>query len=216
MNSTYRPGFREHGFILLVSLVGAFVVIFGITALNRSTAADTPSNPAEITGVSVTTAEPPPPAPPASPFSREGAASPRDSVPALAALPPSTGGPAIALPDLVPARPSFSPDNLVGSLDQLVLTEETADRGPEVLSGGLIYPESARNRNIEGKTVVSILIGSDGIVRDAHILESDPPGVFDQAVLQAVANWRFKPAVYGGEPVSVWAKVPISFTLEED
>ena len=62
-----------------------------------------------------------------------------------------------------------------------------------------------------GHVVVNLLIGIDGNVKAIKVLEADPPGVFEKAVIQAVRFWRFEPAVYDSQPVEMWATLPVRF-----
>ncbi|HVY07834.1 MAG TPA: energy transducer TonB [Burkholderiales bacterium] len=54
------------------------------------------------------------------------------------------------------------------------------------------YPPEALARHIEGRVRVRLAIASDGHVGEAKILAADPPGVFDSAVMEAVARYVFK------------------------
>ena len=60
-----------------------------------------------------------------------------------------------------------------------------------------VYPAEALREGIHGQVAVEYSIGEDGRVRDAIILQSAPPGVFDEAALDAVLGWQFCP----GEPL---------------
>ena len=51
------------------------------------------------------------------------------------------------------------------------------------------YPESAGGRS--GNVTVEMNVGTDGVVTQARIVESQPKGVFDQAALDAARRWRF-------------------------
>ena len=42
-----------------------------------------------------------------------------------------------------------------------------------------------------------------GAVRDPVVLEAEPPGVFDQAALDAVGKFKYKPKVIDGEAVEI-------------
>lgn len=55
------------------------------------------------------------------------------------------------------------------------------------------YPEAARKGGISGVVVVETIIGVDGTVLDARILES-PDLVLGDAAVEAVRQWRFEPA----------------------
>jgi periplasmic protein TonB len=51
------------------------------------------------------------------------------------------------------------------------------------------YPR--RGRGAEGAVLVELRIDPAGVVEKATILSSEPPGVFDRAVLGAVRKWRY-------------------------
>ena len=65
------------------------------------------------------------------------------------------------------------------------------------------YPRDALYKGIEGWVLVEFTIGTQGQVKDAHIVKADPPGVFDSAALDAVKRFRFKPRMIGNTPVEV-------------
>ena len=74
-----------------------------------------------------------------------------------------------------------------------------------------VYPEVARAANIDGTVLVQALVGKDGHVKDTKVLRSIPP--LDDAAVNAVRQWVFKPARTAGKPVAVWVAVPVRFTL---
>jgi len=71
------------------------------------------------------------------------------------------------------------------------------------------YPDDARNARVEGTVLVQVLVGRDGRVKDARITKSIP--LLDQAAMDAVRQWVFKPALSKGQPVEVWVAVPVRF-----
>ena len=93
----------------------------------------------------------------------------------------------------------------------------TPYRPPEVLAaGGIEYPPEARDKKIEGYVKVAYDVNADGTVSNARIVESDPPGVFDEAALKAVRTWRFKAAVDRGKLVPAKDRVSrVHFKLGE-
>lgn len=116
--------------------------------------------------------------------------------------------------------PEFETQNIAGDASQLleeiaddaVMTEDTVDVKPQVTSRPpLEYPAEAAKDGIKGFVVINILIGKDGSVELAKVLEAQPSGVFDNAALNAVRAWRFSPARYKGKPVKMWAKQKIRF-----
>ena len=62
-----------------------------------------------------------------------------------------------------------------------------------------MYPRAAAEARIEGRVVVDLTVARNGHVVEAVVVESEPPGVFDQAVLDAVLQWRYY-ARAEGEP----------------
>lgn len=63
------------------------------------------------------------------------------------------------------------------------------------------YPLAAKRRNLAGKVVVELTINEQGLVESPTIVEADPPGIFDNAALQAILRWKFKPKIENGKPV---------------
>lgn len=55
-----------------------------------------------------------------------------------------------------------------------------------------VYPPEAEAQHIQGRVKVRLSVALDGTVTDAQILESEPAGVFEEAVLAAVRQYKFK------------------------
>lgn len=54
------------------------------------------------------------------------------------------------------------------------------------------YPRSALKNGTTGRVKARLTVGEGGDVIDVEILESSPPGVFDDAVTKAVKQYRFE------------------------
>jgi TonB family protein len=76
-----------------------------------------------------------------------------------------------------------------------------------------IYPEEARKARITGIVILEALIDKSGDVRDATVLKPLPFGL-DQAALDAMRQWKFKPATLNGQPVDVVFNVTVNFKLD--
>ncbi len=76
------------------------------------------------------------------------------------------------------------------------------------------YPARARAQGQTGSVTLSFVVDLDGSAVDAHVVESSPPGVFDEAALDAVARWRFEPGRNEGVPVAVRVRQTLRFELE--
>jgi TonB family protein len=75
-----------------------------------------------------------------------------------------------------------------------------------------IYPEEARKARITGIVIVKAIISRDGVVKDVQVLKPLPFGL-DQAAVDAVKQWTFKPATLAGKPVDVYFNLTINFKL---
>ncbi|WPL17101.1 Agglutinin receptor [Thiorhodovibrio winogradskyi] len=55
------------------------------------------------------------------------------------------------------------------------------------------YPATAKRRRIEGTVTVRFTVTRQGLVRDPQVIAAHPSGVFEQAALEAIRRWRFRP-----------------------
>lgn len=98
---------------------------------------------------------------------------------------------------------------------QLVGERSQINRPPRVsIQSGLEYPSEARQRNISGFVVLKILVTENGVVQNVEIEESHPRGIFEQAAIRAVKNWKFEPAMIKGKLVAAWTSQKIKFELD--
>ena len=75
------------------------------------------------------------------------------------------------------------------------------------------YPELARRRGREGLVLLRLVIGPDGELRDARIVEGGGHG-FGEAALAAVRASVYAPATRDGRGVECAALLPIRFALK--
>lgn len=84
---------------------------------------------------------------------------------------------------------------------ELVMSAETVDQMPKPL--GQCQPRLTRSM-IQSQKVgwvkVKLLINARGQLDDLQILDSQPQGTYDQAVIEAMQGCRWKPALYKGRP----------------
>jgi len=74
-----------------------------------------------------------------------------------------------------------------------------------------IYPEFAKEAQIQGMLILHALISPDGSVASVRVLRGIT-GLNDSAV-NAVRGWTFKPATKAGQPVCAWIEVAVDFRL---
>ncbi|MBM4206215.1 MAG: energy transducer TonB [Gammaproteobacteria bacterium] len=79
-----------------------------------------------------------------------------------------------------------------------------------------VYPRRAQTRGIEGFVVVEFTVTKLGSVINPVVVESQPPGIFDNAALNAALKFKYKPKVVDGAPIDVaGVRNRISFELED-
>lgn len=71
-------------------------------------------------------------------------------------------------------------------------------------------PNYPLGSEIEGTVVLSIVVGTDGLVHDVRVVRSLAPD-FDANAAAAVKKWKFKPAQKAGKNVAVEVNVEVSF-----
>lgn len=77
------------------------------------------------------------------------------------------------------------------------------------------YPSRAAARGVEGWVRLEVTVSPAGTVSDARVVDASPKGVFDRAALEAIRQWRFKPAFREGRAVEQQAEQTIRFRLEK-
>jgi protein TonB len=75
------------------------------------------------------------------------------------------------------------------------------------------YPMEARRQKIEGWARVEFTVREDGSVGDIEVKGAQPAGVFDQAAMAAIAQWKFRPALENGKPARKRAAQTLKFEL---
>lgn len=54
-------------------------------------------------------------------------------------------------------------------------------------------PRRARRDRVSGWVRVELVVRQDGTVHGARVLDAEPAGLFEDAVLESVRRWRFAP-----------------------
>ncbi len=75
------------------------------------------------------------------------------------------------------------------------------------------YPEAARQARAQGKVILQAVIDEEGVVQNVVVLRSVPQ--LDDAAIDAVQQWKYKPATLHGRPVKVYFTVVVNFTLHD-
>jgi periplasmic protein TonB len=78
-----------------------------------------------------------------------------------------------------------------------------------------VYPFEMRRSGITGEVLVGFIVDSNGDVREAYAIRSTQRE-FEQAAIQAVSKWKFRPGRKGGRAVNTRMQVPIVFSISDD
>jgi len=71
------------------------------------------------------------------------------------------------------------------------------------------YPEAARTMRLQGAVVLEALIGKDGAVKNLKVVTGH--SMLAKAAQDAVRQWRYKPYLLNGQPVSVETQITVKF-----
>jgi len=74
------------------------------------------------------------------------------------------------------------------------------------------YADRPRKKKIQGVVIVTIIVNTDGSVRDPQITKSLDKDL-DKQALAAVVKWKFDPATKDGKPITYRVPVEINFRL---
>ncbi|MGZ5436246.1 MAG: TonB family protein [Pyrinomonadaceae bacterium] len=74
-----------------------------------------------------------------------------------------------------------------------------------------VYPADARDKNIKGSVVLTMVVDREGIPQDIKISKPLYPSM-DQAAIEAARQMRFEPALKDGQPVSATLLVEFYFS----
>jgi TonB family protein len=85
----------------------------------------------------------------------------------------------------------------------------------EYIANNINYPQEARDKGIEGRVFIGMVIEKDGSVSKVKILRGIGGGCDEEAerVISSMPKWM--PGKVGGEPVPVSYMLPVNFKLQE-
>ena len=109
-------------------------------------------------------------------------------------------------------RPAVTAGKGLGNIFDLA----SLDQRPEArVRINPVYPFEMRRSGLKGEVVVGFIVDSNGDVRDPYIVRSSNAG-FEEAALQAVLKWKFKPGKKGGAAVNTRVAQPLTFSLNAE
>ena len=126
----------------------------------------------------------------------------------------ATAAPAPATP-AANVDPEPADDGASGPADLeagLVALDDDVTPPQRVEGSTASYPDLARRKRLAGTITVTMIVSETGEVLEPRVVESAGE-ILDQAVLDAIASWRFEPARKGDKAVRVRWTVRQTFRL---
>ena len=75
----------------------------------------------------------------------------------------------------------------------------------------MVYPQLAKQMNVQGNVVMQLVITMEGKVKDVKVVSGAPQ--LQGTAVDSVRNWRFLPYLDNGRPMEVESQVTIGFKL---
>jgi TonB family protein len=75
------------------------------------------------------------------------------------------------------------------------------------------YPNRAAVSRTEGWVELGFTVSETGQVKDVVVHATSVPGVFEEAAVRAVSQWRYQPVLRDAKPVPVRTELRIRFAL---
>ncbi len=76
-----------------------------------------------------------------------------------------------------------------------------------------VYPSIAKAAGVSGTVVLHATISKNGTIKDLKVVSGSP--MLQQAALEAVRTWRYKPYKLSNQPVEVETAISVVFSLNK-
>jgi periplasmic protein TonB len=114
-----------------------------------------------------------------------------------------------------PVKADLPTVNVPLLVDNTYYTAKEVDVHPRALRAIVpVYPQAAADKNIEGWVLLKIRLDDTGKVEEVKVGDASPPGVFDQAAVDAFTKAGFMPAQKSGRPVKSLVEIKVWFNLD--
>ncbi len=84
-------------------------------------------------------------------------------------------------------------------------------QGNLVIKNAPIYPAIAKAAHISGTVVLQATISKTGTIENLHVISGH--SMLQQAAIDAVRTWKYRPYLLNGEPVEVETEINVVFNL---
>ncbi len=219
MRKVFDPPKVETGWFR--TIIGALLITFGVfmvLPLNQMVSAKR-SESLELKEMSVV--EPPPP-PPVVEEEEEEEEEPEEEPPPPMDLNQNQAPVDIPLPSLDSFAGGAGALNL-GNFEDMaegmsddaigVFDVSDLDNKPQPIAQiAPVHPRDLAKQRVEGSVVILFIVNEQGRVEDPRV-ESASRKEFEQAALDAIRKWKYKPGMREGEPVKTYIRQPIKFSI---
>ena len=95
-----------------------------------------------------------------------------------------------------------------------ILSDAEVDVAPRLLQNPPRpdYPVDMRRANQSGTATIRFIVTHDGRVIDVTVIQATHPSLGDAAA-DAVAKWKYEPAIKDGQPIACYLSVPVVFDI---
>jgi protein TonB len=77
-----------------------------------------------------------------------------------------------------------------------------------------VYPAASRAAGVQGLVLIEATIDTSGNVVNPRVM-SRIDAALTEAAVEAVKQWRYKPALLNGQPVEVVTTITVNFSLSD-
>ena len=118
--------------------------------------------------------------------------------------------------DPIPSQQSKTDDEVFQIVDQMPEFPGGEKALLNFIAENIVYPQSAKDKNISGRVFLSFVIDKDGSVTDVKVMRGIDKECDAEAMRVVKAMPKWKPGMNEGKPVRVSYMLPISFQLKDD
>lgn len=105
------------------------------------------------------------------------------------------------------APPTIAPPEVTGAPVEATLAYRATP---------LKYPAQALHARLQGQVILKVLVDENGLPQDVVVEQSSGYTLLDRSAReQVLKGWKFEPALVNGRAVRAWARVPVTFNLNE-
>jgi TonB family protein len=76
------------------------------------------------------------------------------------------------------------------------------------------YPVAAKQAHVQGKVTIEAVISKEGKPEELRVVSS-PSDDLSESALEAVRQWRYRPTLLNGTPVSIVTTIFVNYTLSQ-